>query len=126
MVIIIKFVRSAMLITVMKSKIHRAVVTGTELHYEGSIAIDKTLMKAAKIYSNEMVQVLNLNNGNRFETYVIEAKKGSGEISLQGPAARLGHKGDTIIIISYCQLQPEEIANHQPAIIMVDSKNRLK
>ncbi|RKX17627.1 MAG: aspartate 1-decarboxylase, partial [Candidatus Zixiibacteriota bacterium] len=63
-----------MLITVMKSKIHRAVVTGTELHYEGSIAIDKTLMKAAKLYSNEMVQVLNLNNGNRFETYVIEAK----------------------------------------------------
>lgn len=114
-----------MLITVMKSKIHRAVVTGTKLDYEGSIAIDKALMETAKIYPNEMVQVLNLNNGNRFETYVIEAKKGSGEISLQGPAARLGHKGDIIIIISYCQLKPEEIASHQPAKIKVDNKNRL-
>jgi len=115
-----------MLITVMKSKIHQAVVTGTELHYEGSIAIDKTLMEAAKIYPNEIVQVLNLNNGSRMNTYVIEAEKGSGKVSLQGPAARLGQKGDIIIIISYCHLQPEEIAGHRPITVKVDSKNKPK
>lgn len=114
-----------MLITVMKSKIHQTVVTGTELHYEGSIAIDKALMEAARIYPNEMVQVLNLNNGSRLDTYVIEAEKGSGEVSLQGPAARLGQKGDIIIIISYCHLQPEEIASHQSITVKVDSKNKL-
>jgi aspartate 1-decarboxylase len=114
-----------MLITVMKSKIHQAVVTGTELHYDGSIAIDKTLMEAAKIYPNEMVQVLNLNNGSRMNTYVIEAEKDSGKVSLQGPAARLGHKGDIIIIISYCHIQPEEIASHQPITVKVDNKNKL-
>ena len=115
-----------MLITVMKSKIHRATITGAELNYEGSISIDKNLIEAANIFSHEKVQVVNLNNGQRFDTYVIEAKPGSGEICLKGPAARLGQKGDTIIIISYCHLQPNELDYHRPVVIQVDEKNRLK
>ncbi|MCD6161723.1 MAG: aspartate 1-decarboxylase [candidate division Zixibacteria bacterium] len=113
-----------MFITVMKSKIHRAAITGAELNYDGSISIDKKLMETAGIYPHEKVQVVNLNNGNRLETYVIEAKPDSGEICLNGPAARLGIKGDIIIIISYCHLHPEEIADHKPIIIKVDEKNR--
>ena len=115
-----------MLITVMKSKIHRAKITGAELDYEGSISIDKNLIEAANIFPHEKVQVVNLNNGQRFETYVIEAKPGTGEICLNGPAARLGQKGDIIIIISYCHLQQNELDFHQPVIVRVDEKNRLK
>ena len=113
-----------MFITVMKSKIHRAVITDAELDYEGSISIDRTLMDRAKICPNEKVQVVNLNNGSRLETYVIEAEPDSGEICLNGPAARLGRKGDIIIIISYCHMHPDEIAGHKPIIVKVDEKNR--
>jgi len=109
----------------MKSKIHRATITGAELNYEGSISIDKKLMEAAGIYPHEKVQVVNLNNGSRLETYVIEAEPDSGEICMNGPAARLGLKGDIIIIISYCHLHHEEAAKHKPIIIKVDEKNKL-
>ena len=92
-----------------KSKIHRARVTKTDLHYEGSIGVDKKLLDAASIYPGEIVQVLNANNGARFETYVIEEKDGSGEIILYGPAARLGSVGDPIIIISKGLFEAKEI-----------------
>ena len=87
--------------TMRKSKIHRARITKKDIHYEGSIGIDKALLEAAGIYKDEMVQVLNINNGARFETYVIEEQKNSGVVSLYGPAAHLGEVGDLIIIISY-------------------------
>lgn len=113
-----------MQITVFKSKIHRATVTGADLDYEGSISIDRDLLDAAGILAHELVQVVNLNNGNRFETYVIEAKRGSGEVMLNGPAARLGLPGDLVIIISYAIMTPEEAERSVPTIILVDSKNR--
>ena len=113
-----------MLLTMLKSKIHRATVTGAQLDYEGSIAIDKKLLRAAKIHPHEQVQVLNLNTGQRFVTYAIEAAEGSGEICLNGPAARMGQVGDIIIIICYCHLQESEVASHQPTIIKVDKHNR--
>lgn len=113
-----------MMITVLKSKIHRATVTGADLNYEGSISIDKNLLNAAGIMTYEMVQVVNLNNGARFETYVIEGKAGSGEVMLNGPAARLGQVGDLIIIIAYATIYKEEAEKFQPTIIMVDSNNK--
>lgn len=113
-----------MVIALMKSKIHRATITGAELDYEGSISVDKALLAKANIYPYEKVQVVNLNNGNRFETYVIEAKAGSGEIRLNGPAARLGMKGDKVIIISYCGLEPDEVAKHIPIVVKVDGHNK--
>jgi aspartate 1-decarboxylase len=113
-----------MQITVLKSKIHRAMVTGADLNYEGSISIDKNLLNAAGIMTYEMVQVVNLNNGARFETYVIEGKAGTGEVMLNGPAARLGQVGDLIIIIAYATIYKEEAEKFQPTIIMVDSNNK--
>jgi len=112
-----------MMITVLKSKIHRATVTGADLNYEGSLSIDKNLMKAAGIMTYEKVQVVNLNNGARFETYVIEGKAGTGEVMLNGPAARLGQVGDLIIIIAYATIHKEEAEKFKPTIIMVDSDN---
>jgi len=114
-----------MLITICKSKIHRATVTEADLNYEGSIAIDKNLMDAADILPNEKVQVLNLNNGARFETYVLVAEANSGTICLNGPAARLGQVGDLLIIVSYCNLEFEEAKKYQPKVIYVDKKNRI-
>lgn len=113
-----------MLITALKSKIHRATVTATELDYEGSIAIDKKLLQSAQILVNEQVQVLNLNTGGRFVTYAIEAEENSGQICLNGPAARLGRKGDLVIIIAYCHLTLDEMKSHKPIIIRVDESNR--
>ena len=113
-----------MRITVFKSKIHRATITGADLDYEGSISIDRDLLDAAGILVYERVQVVNLNNGNRFETYVIEGKRGSGAIELNGPAARLGQPDDLIIIISYAAMTPDEAENHMPKIVLVDSDNR--
>lgn len=113
-----------MQITVLKSKIHRATVTAADLNYEGSISIDKDLLTVANIMAYEKVQVVNLNNGSRFETYVIEGKAGSGEVMLNGPAARLGQAGDLIIILCYSQISPDEAAGFEPKIVMVDSKNR--
>ena len=114
-----------MIVTLMKSKIHRATVTGAELNYEGSLSVDKILLEKAGMYPHEKVQVVNLNNGNRFETYVIEAEAGSGEVCLNGPAARMGLVGDKIIIIAYCGLTPDEAAKHTPVVVKVDSHNKL-
>ena len=113
-----------MRITVFKSKIHRATITGADLNYEGSISIDKQLLDSAGIMVYERVQVVNLNNGNRFETYVIEGEKGSGKIELNGPAARLGQPGDLVIVISYAAMTPEEAENHVPKIVLVDTANK--
>ena len=115
-----------MQLTMMKSKIHRAVITDAELDYEGSLSIDKNLMEKAHIYSHEKVQVVNLSNGERFETYAIEAPPGSGEICLNGAAARLGLKGDKVIIITYCLLDEAEAKTHKPIVVQVDSNNRPK
>lgn len=114
-----------MLVTICKSKIHRATITEADLNYEGSITIDKNLMEAADILPNEKVQVLNLNNGARFETYVLVAEANSGTICLNGPAARLGQVGDLLIIVSYCDLEFEEAKKYKPKVIFVDHKNKI-
>jgi aspartate 1-decarboxylase len=108
----------------LKSKIHRATLTGTELEYEGSIAIDRTLLEAADMLPGERVQVLNLNNGSRLTTYVIEGQPGSGTVALNGPAARLGVPGDRIIILSYCAVSDEEARSLRPKVVRVDARNR--
>ena len=108
-------------VTVLKSKVHRATITGADLNYEGSISIDKKLMKAANILPYELVHVVNINNGQRFETYAIEG--GPGEITLNGPAARLGQKGDLVIILSYCAMPYDQASKVQPCIVKVDSQN---
>jgi aspartate 1-decarboxylase len=107
----------------LKSKIHRAHVTEVNIDYEGSIAIDKRLMEEADILPYEQVQVLNVNNGARFETYAIEAEPDSGVISIRGAAARLAAVGDIVIILSYCQLEEEEARNIAPKLVYVDEKN---
>jgi aspartate 1-decarboxylase len=111
--------------TLFKSKIHRATLTGAHLDYEGSISVDRDLMDAAEMVPYEKVQVLNLSNGVRLETYVIEGKRGSGEIQLNGPAARMGYAGDQVIIVSYAEYEEEEVAGHTPTVVQVDAHNRL-
>jgi len=111
-----------MFIELLKSKIHRVSVTESNLNYIGSITIDEDLMDAAHIVANEKVQIVNNNNGERFETYVIAGKRGSGEICLNGAAARLVLPGDIIIIMSYAWLSAEEAKTHKPCIIFPDSK----
>lgn len=113
-----------MLRTMLKSKIHRATLTGTDLHYQGSITIDSGLLKKAGILPGEQVHVLNVNTGDRLITYAISAPAGSGTVLLNGPAARQGVAGDPVIIISYCQLDEKEIASHKPVVVLVDDKNR--
>ena len=110
----------------LKSKIHRAKITQAELYYEGSLTIDVELMKEADIMTFEKVAVVNINNGERFETYVIPGEAGSKVICLNGAAARKGAIGDRVIIISYCNLKDEEIAHHKPTIILVDDDNNIK
>lgn len=112
-----------MLINVLKGKIHRATVTEADLNYIGSITIDKALMDAAGFIPNEKVQVVNNNNGARFETYVIEGIENSGTICLNGAAARLALPGDIVIILSYCWLDEQEAKTFKPNIVFVDSKN---
>jgi aspartate 1-decarboxylase len=109
----------------LRSKIHRATLTGTDLDYEGSIAIDRNLMVAADMLPGEQVHVLNLNNGERLITYVIEAPAGSGTMLLNGPAARLGLPGDIVVIIAYCSATDEEARKLKPIVVKVDSKNRV-
>lgn len=113
-----------MVITVCKSKIHRATVTGADLGYVGSITIDHDLMKRADLVPFEQVQVANVSNGERFVTYVMEGKPGSGTILLNGAAARKGQPGDLIIIIAYGQIDRAEAAGFKPAIVHVDSQNK--
>lgn len=109
-----------------KSKIHGAVVTAANLRYEGSITIDGELLKAADILPMERVQIVNLNNGSRVETYCMKGKKGGGEICLNGPAARWGQVGDRIHIISYATMDDEEAKSHEMKTIFVDEKNQIK
>lgn len=114
-----------MYIEVLKSKIHRAKVTQAELHYVGSIAIDENLLDAANIIENEKVQVVNVNNGERFETYAIKAARGSGTICLNGAAARKVMVGDIVLIISYASMEFEEAKNHKPHLVFPDQNNQL-
>ncbi len=111
-----------MLIEVMKSKIHRVKITKANLNYIGSITIDEALMEAANIIEGEKVQVVNLNNGERLETYVIKGEKNSGEIAMNGPAARKAQVGDIVIIISYACMTPEEAKQFKPTIIFPDTE----
>jgi len=115
-----------MFIEVVKSKIHQVTVTEAQLHYVGSITIDENLMNAANLIENEKVHVLNINNGERLETYVIKGEKGSGVVCLNGPAARKAYVGDAIVVISYAVMDFEEAKNFKPWIIFPDENNRLK
>lgn len=115
-----------MLLQFFKSKIHRATVTQANLHYVGSITIDEELMEAANLYEGEKVQIVNNNNGERFETYVIKGEKGSRMICLNGAAARKAEVGDIIIIISYAIMTPDEAKTFSPISIFVDGENRIK
>lgn len=114
-----------MQIQLCKSKIHRVTVTEADLHYEGSITIDERLMEAAHLVEYEKVQVVNINNGERLETYVIKGERGSGVICLNGPAARKAQKGDTIIIIAYAFMTPEEATGFTPTLLFPDKNNQL-
>jgi aspartate 1-decarboxylase len=109
-----------------KSKIHRATITDANLDYEGSITIDSDLMEAAGILPFERVDVVNINTGARFTTYTFKGKKGSGEICLNGGAARLGEIGDLVIIITYVNLTEEEISRHKTVSVLVDKNNKIK
>ncbi|HRI34805.1 MAG: aspartate 1-decarboxylase [Saprospiraceae bacterium] len=115
-----------MLLQFFKSKIHRATVTQANLHYVGSITIDEVLMEAANLYEGEKVQIVNNNNGERFETYVIKGEKNSGMVCLNGAAARKAEIGDIIIVISYALMTPEEAKSFHPISIFVDEKNQIK
>ena len=111
--------------TMLKSKIHRARVTQVNLDYEGSITIDRALMEAGDILPFEKVEVLNINNGARFSTYAIEGEANSGIIGINGAAARLAAKGDTVIILSYCQVHDDQATNMTPSMVRLDSRNRI-
>lgn len=115
-----------MLLTMMKSKIHRATVTEAVLEYEGSITVDEDLLDAADMFEYEKVQVLNLSNGSRIETYIIKGERGSKTICLNGPAARLFYKGDEVIIITYTTMEENLAKNYKPRIIFVDKNNSIK
>lgn len=115
-----------MLVEYCKSKIAHAVITEAELFYEGSITVDEEIMKAAGILEGEKVEVLNMNNGNRFTTYVIKGEAGSGGICLNGPAARLGIVGDRVILLSYVLMDPQEAKDHKLKIVYLDEKNKIK
>jgi len=112
--------------TMLKSKIHQATLTGTELYYSGSICIDQNLLDAADILDGEQVHVVNSNNGARLVTYAIKGKRGSGIIELRGAAARLGMVGDKVIIITYAQMNETEARAYKPKVVHVTDKNRLK
>ncbi|HEX4177690.1 MAG TPA: aspartate 1-decarboxylase, partial [Rhizomicrobium sp.] len=113
-----------MQLTLLKGKIHRAAVTQCDLNYEGSISVDATLMERAGILPNEQVDVLNINNGQRFTTYAIPAPAGSGTIGVNGAAARLAQKGDLVIIVAYARMEEAEAKSFQPRVVLVDGANR--
>ncbi len=112
-------------IDVLKSKVHRAVITEANLHYVGSLTLDEDLMEAANMIENEKIQVVNVNNGERIETYLITGKRGSGVCCLNGPAARRGNVGDIVIIISYANMRFEEAKNFKPWVVFPKDGNRL-
>jgi aspartate 1-decarboxylase len=111
--------------TMLKSKIHRATVTGSDLNYVGSITVDPDLLEAADILEHEQVHVVDVDNGARFETYTIAGERGSGRMQVNGAAARLVHRGDTIIVISYAQYSREEMERYEPRVVHVDAENRI-
>jgi aspartate 1-decarboxylase len=111
--------------TMLKSKIHRATVTDCDLHYVGSITIDPDLLEAADILEHEQVHVVDVDNGARFETYTIPGERGSGELKINGAAARLVHTGDTVIVISYGAYTREELEHYEPRVVHVDRENRI-
>ena len=115
-----------MLLNLLKAKIHRARITEANLAYEGSITIDKSLLEASGIYAHEQVHVVDIDNGQRFVTYVIEGKPGSGVMCVNGAAARLVSVGDRIIVIAYCHTTREEAQEHRPRVVLVDDKNAVK
>ena len=115
-----------MRIEVLKSKIHRAKITQAELHYVGSISIDEALLEAANMIAGEKVQVVNINNGERFITYAIKGQRGSGLISVNGSAARRASVGDLIIIAAFGQVHEDKVADHRPKLVFVDETNRQK
>ena len=108
-----------------KSKIHQARVTDSDLHYVGSIIVDTDLLDAADILEHELVQVLDVDNGARFETYAIAGTPGSGQIKVNGAAARLVHRGDTVIVVSYADYEGDELQGHEPRVVQVDELNRI-
>ena len=114
-----------MRIEVLKSKIHRVKITQAELHYVGSIAIDEDLMEAANVIEGEKVQVVNINNGERLDTYVIKGERGTGMVCLNGPAARKAQVGDIVIIISYASMEFEEAKSFKPTLIFPNPENKL-
>lgn len=109
--------------TMLKSKIHRATVTGSDLHYVGSITVDPDLLEAADILPHEQVHIVDVDNGARFETYTLVGERGSGVIQVNGAAARLVHTGDTIIVISYADYSPEDLVDYEPVVVHVDRSN---
>ena len=111
--------------TMLKSKIHRATVTDCDLHYVGSITVDPDLLEAADILEHEQVHVVDVDNGARFETYTIAGERGTGEMKVNGAAARLVHRGDTIIVISYAQYTREEMEHYEPRVVHVDRENQI-
>jgi aspartate 1-decarboxylase len=111
--------------TMLKSKLHRATVTGSDLHYVGSITIDPDLLEAGDILENEQVHVLDVDNGARFETYTIAGERGSGEVKINGAAARLVHTGDTVIVVSYADYDEQELDEYEPRVVHVDQGNNI-
>jgi len=114
-----------MLLTLLKSKIHRATVTEAELHYVGSLTLDPDLMDASGLRANELVHIVDINNGARLETYVIAGERGTGMVKINGAAARLVHAGDLVIVIGYGQVDAEEADDHEPKVVFVDERNRI-
>ena len=114
-----------MIVTMLKSKVHRATITAADLHYAGSLTLDPLLIEAADMLVNERVQVLNVNTGDRFDTYIIPGERGKGTVCLNGAAARLGQPGDLIIAITYAEMDIEEARAHVPKIVHVDGKNHI-
>ena len=114
-----------MIVRALKSKIHRATVTDADINYIGSISIDKNLMKAANLLEYEKVQVLNITNGNRLDTYVIEGDENSGQICINGAAAHLVNPEDIVIIVSYCDIEHEALKGHKPFVVHVDDDNKI-
>ena len=111
--------------TMLKSKIHRAILTGSDLNYVGSISVDADLLNAADIREHELVHVLDIDNGARFETYTIAAARGSGDVQVNGAAARLVHSGDKVILVSYAEYEEAELEDHEPIVVHVNDVNQI-
>jgi aspartate 1-decarboxylase len=114
-----------MLLTMLKAKLHRATITGADLHYEGTIAIDRDLLDASGILPHEQVDVLNITTGGRFTTYAIEAPRGSRAVAVNGAAARLAQIGDKVIVVAYCQVPAEEARNYHPSVVVLGEDNEI-